>query len=393
MFKYSLKSIGVNKGISFLFLLAICIVTSISMLALNISSQIQEGLFSVDKKYDLIVGPVGSDSQLLMSSLFFSEKALGTIDAHYLDEIGQKYSFQKVIPLAMGDSINGQSLIGSTQELLSDYVFSSGRNFETTFELVIGSSLAERYNLKVGSQVVSSHGVAGGSEDHENTPYTVVGVLSKTNTAYDTTAFTTVESIWEAHEHIEEDHDEVEEDEDHEHEQGYTSILIRSGNLSDMNLIQIDYDDSTEVQVVLTTQSLRKLATNIDLSKQVALLLCGIIIVLGVTLTSIMCFLILSNLGKEIDTLIFLGFTPFKVQKYTLYQLATLTICGMSISTLINKLVLHLANTISTNIGLIIDTSKVYSAEVMIMLVYTSIVIVVGAIYTYFRAKKGEIQR
>ena len=59
MIKYSIKSLLSKKTISILFSLAIFIAVSISMLAINISSQIEEGFYQVDKKYDIIVGPKG----------------------------------------------------------------------------------------------------------------------------------------------------------------------------------------------------------------------------------------------------------------------------------------------------------------------------------------------
>ena len=53
MIKYSIKSLLSKKTISILFSLAIFIAVSISMLAINISSQIEEGFYQVDKKYDI----------------------------------------------------------------------------------------------------------------------------------------------------------------------------------------------------------------------------------------------------------------------------------------------------------------------------------------------------
>ena len=77
MFKYSIKSLLSKKTVSILFIMSICVAISISMLSINISSQIEEGFYQVDKKYDVIVGPNGSSTQLVMSSLFFSDDPLG----------------------------------------------------------------------------------------------------------------------------------------------------------------------------------------------------------------------------------------------------------------------------------------------------------------------------
>lgn len=59
MFKYSFKRILSNKIISILFILALCFTISVSMLSINISSQIEESFYSMDKKYDVLVGNKG----------------------------------------------------------------------------------------------------------------------------------------------------------------------------------------------------------------------------------------------------------------------------------------------------------------------------------------------
>ena len=56
MFRFALKSINSKKTISILYVIALSISMTISMLSINISSQIQEGFFRVDQKYDVVVG-------------------------------------------------------------------------------------------------------------------------------------------------------------------------------------------------------------------------------------------------------------------------------------------------------------------------------------------------
>ena len=49
MFRFALKSINSKKTISILYVIALSISMTISMLSINISSQIQEGFFRVDQ--------------------------------------------------------------------------------------------------------------------------------------------------------------------------------------------------------------------------------------------------------------------------------------------------------------------------------------------------------
>lgn len=408
MIRYSIKSLTNKKTISILFSIAVCIAVSISMLAINISFQIEEGFYQADKKYDIIIGPKGSKTQLIMSSLFFSDDPLGQIDKDYLDEISKKYKVNKIIPLAMADSYKGNRVIGTTIDLLDNYNFEKGNIFSKDFDIVIGSNIAERYNISIGDKLITSHGTSEIAEEHHNSPYTVTGILKKTNTSYDNTCFTTVGSVWNAHKdhhHEAEDKDEHQEEhehedehenehehidgEKHEHHMGYTALLIKTGNLAIANDIEISLKEDLKVQAINTTKVLRGLAGNIDMSKQVALLLCSIIVILAVILTCVMSFLMLVNSKKDIEILKFLGMKKGKVFTYIISQVVMLIVISIGISLIINNSVLSIANNISSKLGIILDVSKKYPQELYVTLVYIVIIIVSTLIYTYVLTK-GE---
>ena len=407
MFKYSVKSLLSKKTISILFSIAICIAISISMLSINISSQIEEGFYQADKKYDIIVGPKGSDTQLVMSNLFFVDNPLGTIPVEYLENIKKEYDLNKVVPIAMADSYKGNRVVGTSNDLLEGYDISLGSIFENDFEIVVGSNIAERYSLSIGDKIVTSHGVSAINEDHSDSPYTLKGILKKTNTSYDNTIFTTVESVWKAHshndseedvhghedEHAHEDehgHEEGEEAENHENEMGYTALLIKSGNLATANKLETDLNDNLEVQAINTTKVLRKLINNIDMSKQVALLLCIIIIILATILTCVMSFLMLTNSKKDIKLLTFLGMKKRKIYAYTIYQVGILISISVITSLLINRWVLTIVSSISSSMGIVLDLNKVYKGEFYITFVYIALILVSTLIYTYIRTNKEK---
>lgn len=156
MLKYAVKSIKTKKIISTLFILAICIATAISMLAINVTLQIEDGFFSLDKKYDAILGNRGSSTQLIMSSLFFSDDPLGTIDYDIYANMLEG-GFEKVVPISIADSYRNSRIIGTTTELLEDYNLVDGILFNEEFEIVLGFEVAKVYGLKIGDTIVSSH--------------------------------------------------------------------------------------------------------------------------------------------------------------------------------------------------------------------------------------------
>lgn len=391
MFRYSIKSLLSKKTVSILFIISICIAISISMLSINISSQIDEGFYHVDKKYDIIVGPKGSSTQLVMSSLFFSDDPLGTIDTDYLDNIMDEYEVTTIVPLAMADSYKGNRIVGTTTDLLNDYSLKSGELFKEDYEVVVGYNIATSYNLSIGDEITTSHGTSNYAEEHTSSPYILVGILDKTNTSYDNTLFTSINSVWNAHdeEHIHSEEEEYSHEGD-DHNMGYTSILVKTGSLATANKIETSLSEDVDVQAVNTTKILRKLVGNIDMSKQVALLLCGIIVVLASLLTCVMSFLMLVNSKNDIKLLKFLGMNKSKIYSYVLGQVIILIAVSITISLLINRVALSLVNNISSSLGIVLDLTKVYPTEFYIVFIYVGVIIVSTLIYSYIRVKKEK---
>ena len=406
MFRFALKSINSKKTISILYVIALSISMTISMLSINISSQIQEGFFRVDQKYDVVVGNKGSSTQLLMSSIFFSEDPLGTLPYSVVDDIKDIDETMKVVPIALGDNYRGSKIVGTEPNLLEGYEFSKGQVFGEDFEVVVGSNVAKAYNLEIGSQIVSSHGAgdAISGHDHSDSPYKVVGILKSTNTSYDNAVFTDICNIWSAHsnhdddahneeEHSDEEHhdhdeehshegehhdheddhehsDEEEHTHDHNHSDGeVTAILVRSGNLGNANKIIKDFNvEDKDLQAINVTQTLRKLMGNVDISKQIALILSSLVVILAIIIVVIMTYMMQKTYDKDLEILQILGASQGKTIAYLGYQNSILIIASLLISLLGREIVLNLANKVSSSLGIVLAMNKVYSLEYIVLL-------------------------
>lgn len=399
MFKFALKSINSKKTISILYVIALSISMTISMLSINISSQIQEGFFRVDQKYDVVVGNKGSSTQLLMSSIFFSEDPLGTLPYSVVDDIKDIDETMKVVPIALGDNYRSSKIVGTEPNLLEGYEFSKGQVFGEDFEVVVGSNVAKAYNLEIGSQIVSSHGAgdAISGHDHSDSPYKVVGILKSTNTSYDNVVFTDICNIWSAHsnhdeeahneeEHSDEEHHDHEEEhsheddhdhsteeehkDDHNHSDGeVTAILVRSGNLGNANQIIKDFNvEDKDLQAINVTQTLRKLMGNVDISKQIALILSSLVVILAIIIVVIMTYMMQKTYDKDLEILHILGASQGKTIGYLGYQNSILIIASLLISLLGREIVLNLANKVSSSLGIVLAMNKVYSLEYIVLL-------------------------
>jgi putative ABC transport system permease protein len=68
-------------------------------------------------------------------------------------------------------------------------------------ETVLGAEVAASARLAVGATFTGAHGLAAGGDAHDEEAFKVVGVLAPTGSVLDRLVLTSVESVWEIHEH------------------------------------------------------------------------------------------------------------------------------------------------------------------------------------------------
>ena len=179
----------------------------------------------------MVVGAKGSPLQLVLSSVLHIDAPTGNIKLNEAEQIINHPFVGSGIPVSYGDNYKGYRILGTEPLYLEHYgaILSEGRLFNTTFEIVAGSAVAQKLGLKIGDKVTSSHGLAAaGGEAHDDHPYTIVGILELSGTVVDQLLICNLESIWDAHDHGDEghgneDHTEGEskhtEEHDHAHEE------------------------------------------------------------------------------------------------------------------------------------------------------------------------------
>jgi putative ABC transport system permease protein len=74
-----------------------------------------------------------------------------------------------------------------------------GKIFENNFEVVIGSEIAQKLNLKLGDEFFGSHGDAAEGEVHDQYAYKVVGIADQTGKVVDNLILCTIPSVWQMH--------------------------------------------------------------------------------------------------------------------------------------------------------------------------------------------------
>jgi putative ABC transport system permease protein len=158
---------------------------------------------------DLIVGARGGSLQLLLYAVFRMGSATNNVSydsyRHFAEHPAVKWS----IPYSLGDSYRGFRVVGTTNDFYEHYQFRRGRSIEFAegrapdgvFDAVLGSDVAATLGHKVGEKVVITHGVAAtkGILDHDDKPFTVVGVLKRTATPVDRSVYISLHGMSAVH--------------------------------------------------------------------------------------------------------------------------------------------------------------------------------------------------
>ncbi len=183
-----------------LILLALGIGTIV--LLLLVVSQLEERMHRDARGIDLVVGAKGSPMQLILAGIYHLDAPTGNIPLASVDLLKKNRMVKRAIPLALGDSWKGHRIVGAGKEYVEHYgaKLREGRLHEKPMEAVLGAEVAARTGETVGGKFTGAHGIGGEGQEHAEAPYTVVGVLEKSNSVIDRLVLTSIESVWQVHE-------------------------------------------------------------------------------------------------------------------------------------------------------------------------------------------------
>ena len=226
IFKLSIKNI-VSKPLNSILSLALLIFgIGIISLMLQLNSLIKTQMDNNLKGIDMVVGAKGSPLQLILSAVYHIDSPTGNISVEDAKKIKNNRMVGSSIDLLYGDNYKGYRIVGTEQKFLDLYnaKIKEGKKWDEPFEVVVGSKIYSKFNIKIDDELVSSHGLRETGELHTDRLFKVVGLLEPSNSVIDQLIVTSPQSIWDLHDdhdHGSEDHEEEhdhEHDEEHDHE-------------------------------------------------------------------------------------------------------------------------------------------------------------------------------
>ena len=392
IFKLSIKNIFNRPLSSVLSVILLSLGVSMISLLILINTVLKEQMDNNLKGIDMVVGAKGSPLQLILSSVYHVDSPTGNIPLNEAKAIEKNKMVGNSVPLLYGDNFKGYRIVGTNSNFFELYnlKIKAGDYFNNYFEAVIGAKVAEKLNLNLGDEFVSSHGLRETGETHDDTSFSVTGILEYSNSVADNLILTSPNSIWEIHadhnhseqidhddehDHDEHDHDEHDHDEhDHDNEREITAMLVKFK--SPMNIIQFPryINEQTNLQSAVPSYEISRLFKLFGFGiETISLLAYLIIIVSGISI-----FITLFNSMKErkydLALIRTLGGTRIQLTMMLIFESLFLTIIGFLMGVFLSRIgLLFISNFMESSFNFSLNKIEILSDEWWLFLISITI--------------------
>ena len=397
MLKFALKNMAIKKVQIILIVLSIVISAGIGVLAFNVATQVDEGITNNAGYYSVIVGPAGSSTQLAMNSMYFTDKPVGTIPYSVVSDLQKDQRVTSVIPFAMADNYNGYGVVGTTSAYLTSKTLAEGKMLDdaSTLQAVIGANIAKYNDLKVGDVIYTSH--SANSTDTHAQGITVVGILEQSHSSFDNVVFTQIKTLWQMHDHGEE---ESEHEEHHHTHATVCAVLVNTKNPGfAMQLVQ-EYDgkiltstdgDNHTLQAIEPMSVVRDVLNDADDTKYIVFVLCAVILIMNIMVISIITLLNMYHSAKEISLMRLIGISMKKINLLYIIQNSIMGLLSILLAFGVSRLCMLLMNDYVESMGVVLNMSKLYPAELLILLAVFVISVLPTVIWTLCMSRKDGV--
>ena len=208
MFALAIKSFRNRKFTTILTIVSIALSVTLLLGVERIRKEARSSFANTISGTDLIVGARSGPVQLLLYAVFRIGNATNNISWESYQEIARNHHIKWTIPISLGDSHKGYRVLGTNTDYFKFFRFAGGRRlelvggkiFEGVFDAVLGADVAQALGYRIGDPITIAHGAGDVSFiKHDDKPFKVVGILSKTGTPVDRTVHVLLEGIEAIH--------------------------------------------------------------------------------------------------------------------------------------------------------------------------------------------------
>ena len=203
----ALKSAWARRLTLGIALIAIALASALLLAVERVRHDARQSFTQSISGVDLVVGARTGGVQLMLYAVFHSGSATNNIRWDSFEAIATHPAVAWAVPLSMGDSHRGYPVVGTHARYFEHFryadgqplAFATGKPFTEIFEAVIGSEVAQALGYRAGDRITLTHGMAELGPDHDDKPFTVVGVLEPTGTPVDRAVHVSLEAITAIH--------------------------------------------------------------------------------------------------------------------------------------------------------------------------------------------------
>jgi len=124
---------------------------------------------------------------------------------------------------------------------------------------------------------------------------------------------------------------------------------------------------------------LRDLLNNIDLVKNIVYILCAVIGVMSFVIIYMITLMMMQDVKKDVLLMRLLGLQRKNISGIIFIQNIIVSVIGVIVAFIFTRLALLLTNNITASVGIVMNYSKIYSEEYLIMIA----VIIISLIPTF----------
>jgi putative ABC transport system permease protein len=391
-----LTSLSVAVGVALIF----------AILAIKFGSQ--ERLQLGHSGFDLIVGAKGSPLQLTLNVVYNLDTSPGNIPYSLYEKLAKDPRVKLAVPYSVGDNFKGFRIVGTTDSYLKSFEprpnqpfeLSSGRVFnyreedlkeameealhrsgksaspktakgqdhhdhhhhdhkhehEKIFEAVVGSIAAEKTGLKVGDKFVATHGVQDTEEGHKHdeSPWTVVGILKSTGTPADRAIFINLDSFYHIEGHVihekkSDDHAHAHKEEDKKAEPAIgqiSALAIKAKSPIAIWTLRKDLNDRDDAQAAVPAEEIRKLLSIVGNIDRILLTQAFLIVIVASIGTGLAIFNSMNARRRDIAVMRALGARRSTIFSIIVGESILIAVCGAIVGLLLGHQVVALASPI-----------------------------------------------
>ena len=208
LLRLALKSARFRRTSLLLTVFSIALSVALLLGVDKIRKETRSSFLNTVSQTDLIVGARSGPTNLLLYSVFRIGNATNNVSWETYEEIAAQDEIAWTVPISLGDSHRGYRVLGTTTDYFEHYrhgdkrplTFDDGEPFSDVYHTVLGADVARTLGYELGDEIVLSHGlVSVDFADHDDKPFTVVGILAKTGTPVDRTVHVSLAGIEAIH--------------------------------------------------------------------------------------------------------------------------------------------------------------------------------------------------